>query len=67
MILLQGVSTRRYGLRGLVISTKRSRQTPVWGPAPPHPTAPGVIRVPYPSYGPSDYAQPQFMEFVPTS
>jgi len=54
-------------LRGLVISTKRSRQTLVWGPAPPHPTAPRVIRVSYPSYGPSDYAQPQFMEFVPTS
>jgi len=28
------------------------------GSAPPHPTAPGVIRMPYPSYGPFDSTQP---------
>jgi len=33
--------------------------------APTHPTAPGVIRVPYPSYDPSDLTQPKFMEFIP--
>jgi hypothetical protein len=38
-------------MRGPIISTKRSKQTPVRGPAPPHPPTSGVIRVPYPIYG----------------
>jgi len=64
--LLQGVPARRYGIRGPVISNERPKQTPVRGPAPSHPTAPGVIRVPYPNYGPSGSSQPKFMEFIPT-
>jgi len=63
---LQGVPTRRYDIREPVISNERPKQTPVRGPAPSHPTAPGVIRVPYPNYGPSGSSQPNFMEFIPT-
>jgi len=50
---LQGVPARRYSIRGSVISNERPKQTPVRGPAPSHPTASDVIRVPYPNYGPS--------------
>jgi len=46
------MSTRRYGLRGPLISTDRPKQTSARGPAPQNPAAPGVITVPYPSYGP---------------
>jgi len=53
-------------MRGLVISTERPKQTPIMGLAPQNPTAPGVIRVSYPSYGQSGSTQPQFMEFNPT-
>jgi len=53
-------------MRWPIFSTETSKQTPVRGPAPPHPTALGVIRAPYPSYGPSGSTQPQFMEFIPT-
>jgi len=52
------VGTRRYGIRGPVISTEKSTQTPVKGTTPPHPTAPEVIRMSYPSYGPSDSTKP---------
>jgi len=45
-------------MREPVISTEKSTQTPVRGPAPPHPTTPGVIRMPYPSYGPPGATQP---------
>jgi len=45
---------------------ERPKQTPVRGLAPSHPTAPSVIRVPYPNYGPSGSSQPKFMEFIPT-
>jgi len=38
----------------------------VRGSAPAHPTVPDVIRVPYPSYGPSGSTQSKFMEFIPT-
>lgn len=65
-LLLQGVPARRYGIIGPVISNERPKQTPVRGPAPSHPTAPGVVRVPYPNYGPSGSSQPKFMEFIPT-
>jgi len=36
------------------------------GPAPTHPTAPGVIRVSYPGYSPSGLTQPKFMKFIST-
>jgi hypothetical protein len=36
---------------GPVISIERSKQTGVRGSAPPHPTAPRTVRVPYLSYG----------------
>ena len=63
----QGVAPRRYGLRGPVLSADRQKQTPMRGPAPAHPTPAGIIRVPYPTYGPSDSTQPtEFMEFIPT-
>jgi len=65
-MLLQGVTTRRYDIRGSIIPNERSKQTPVRGPAPTHPTAHGLIRVPYPSYGPSCSTQPKFMEFIST-
>jgi len=39
-------------MRGPIISTERSKQTPVRSPTPPHSTAPEIIRVLYPSYGP---------------
>jgi len=63
----QGVAQRRYGLRGPVLSADRPKQTPMRGPAPAHPTPAGIIRVPYPTYGPSGSTQPtKFMEFIPT-
>jgi len=49
-----------------VISNDIHKQTPVRVSAPQNPTAPGVIRVPYPSYGLSVSTQPQYMEFIPT-
>ena len=52
------VGTRRYDIREPVISTEESTQTPVKRTAPPHPTAPEVIRMSYTSYGPSDSTQP---------
>jgi len=45
-------------MRGPVISTEKSTQTPLRGPAPPHTTAPEVIRMTYPSYGSSGSTQP---------
>jgi len=45
-------------MRGPVILTKKSTQTPMRGPAPPHPIAPGVIRMSYPTYGSSGSTQP---------
>jgi len=60
------MSRRRYGLTRLVISNDRHKQTPVRGPAIQNLTAPGVIRISYPSYGPSASTQPQYMEFIPT-
>jgi hypothetical protein len=63
---LQGVITRRYVIRGPIISNERPKQTLVRGPAPAHPTTPGVIKVPYSSYGPSSSTQHKFMEFIPT-
>jgi hypothetical protein len=63
---LQGVATRRYDIRGPIISNERPKQTPMRSPASTHPTAPSVIRVPYPSYGPSGSTQPKFMEFIST-
>jgi len=56
----------RYGMREPIISTERSKQTPVRDPAPLQTTTPRIIRVPYPNYGPYRYTQPQFMEFIPT-
>jgi len=53
-------------MRGPQISNGRHKQTLVRGPTPQNPTAPGVIRVSYPSYGPSASTQPQYMEFIPT-
>ena len=54
----QSVAPRRYGLKN----------TPMRGPAPAHPTPAGIIRVPYPTYGPSGSTQPtKFMEFIPTT
>jgi hypothetical protein len=64
---LQGVITRRYVNRGPIISNQRPKQTLVRGIVPTHPTAPGVIRVPYLCYGPSGSTQPKFMEFISTS
>jgi len=52
------VGTRRYDIREPVISTEESTQTPVKRTAPPHHTAPEVIRMSYTSYGPSDSTQP---------
>jgi len=43
----------RYGMRGLVISNDMHKQTPLRGPTPQNPTAPGVIRVANPNYGSS--------------
>ena len=43
MNLLQRVSARRHGIREPVISTERSNQTLLRGPAPPHSTTPGVL------------------------
>jgi hypothetical protein len=37
-------------MRGSLISTEKSMQTPVRCSAPPHPIAPRVIRMTYPSY-----------------
>ena len=65
-MLLQGVPARRYGIRGPIISNERPKKTPVRDPAPTHPTAPAVVRVPYPNYGLSGSTQPKFMEFIPT-
>ena len=48
MILFQVMGTRRYNIRGAVFSNDRHKQTPLRGPAPQNPTAPGVIRVPNP-------------------
>ena len=64
--VVAGCSTRRYDIRRPIISNERPKQTPVRGPAPTHPTAPGVIRVPYPNYGPSGSTHSKFMEFIPT-
>lgn len=61
-----GMSTRRYGMRELVISNDMHKQTPLRGPAPQNPTAPGIIRVPNPTYGPYASTQSQYMEFIPT-
>nr|ABD28298.1 hypothetical protein MtrDRAFT_AC147774g9v1 [Medicago truncatula] len=61
----EGVPARRYGIRGPIISNERPKQTPM-RVLHQHPTAPGVIRVPYPNYGPSSSTQPKFMEFIPT-
>jgi len=66
LILFQGMSTRKYGMRGPVISNDRHKQTPLRGPAPQNPTAPRVIRVSNPNYGPSTSTQLQYMEFIPT-
>jgi len=63
---LQGVTTRRYDIRGPIILNERPKQTPMRGTAPAHPTAPDIIRVPYPSYGPSCLTQPKVMKFIPT-
>jgi len=55
LILFQGMSTRKYGMRG-----------PLRGPTPQNQTAPRVIRVSNPNYGSSTSTQPQYMEFIPT-
>ncbi|AES82444.2 hypothetical protein MTR_7g112850 [Medicago truncatula] len=60
------MSTRRYDIRGLVISNDMHKQTPLRGPAPQNPIALGVVRVPNPNYGSSASTQPQYMEFIPT-
>jgi hypothetical protein len=64
-ILLQGVSIRRYGTRGSIILIERSKQTPVRGLAPAHPTTPGLIRVSYPGYGlnPNSWSLSQHQNF----
>jgi len=63
----QGVAPRRYSLREPVLSTDMPKQTPMRGPALARPTPAGIIRVPYPTYGPPGSTQPnKFMEFVPT-
>ena len=56
----------RYVMRGPVISNDVHKQTPLRGPTPQNSTAPGVIRVANPNYGPSASTQPQYMEFIPT-
>ena len=58
--------TRRYGMREPVISNDMHKQTPLRGPTPQNPNAPGVIRVANPNYGPSASTQPHYMEFIPT-
>jgi len=63
-MLLQGVPARRYDIKRPIISNEGPKQTPVRGHAPTHPTALGVIRVPYPNYGPSGSTQSKFMEFI---
>ncbi|AES61188.2 hypothetical protein MTR_1g079860 [Medicago truncatula] len=63
-VVYQGVAPRRYDLRRPIFSDDRPKQTPMRGPAPGHPTPPGIIRVPYPTYGPPGSNQPQFMEFI---
>jgi len=65
-MLLHGVTTRRYDIRGPITSNERPKQTRMRGPAPTHPTAPGVIRVSYPGYSPSGLTQPKFMKFIST-
>jgi len=45
LILLQGVSTGKYCMRGSVTSTERSKETPLRDPAPPHPTVFEVFRI----------------------
>ncbi|KEH20981.1 hypothetical protein MTR_8g096290 [Medicago truncatula] len=60
------ISTRRYGMRGPVISNDMHKQTPLRDLAPQNPTGPGVIRVSNPNYGSSASTQPQYMEFIPT-
>jgi len=67
--LIENVVARCYykevDIKGPIILNERPKKTPVRGPVPARPTAPGVIRVPYPSYDPSDLTQPKFMEFIP--
>jgi len=53
-------------MREPVVSNDGHKQTPLRGPTPQNPTAPGVIKVPNPNYGPSASTQPQYMEFIPT-
>ncbi|AES68634.2 hypothetical protein MTR_3g010980 [Medicago truncatula] len=60
------MSTRRYGMRGPMISNDMHKQTPLRGPAPQDPTALGVIRILNPNYGSSASTQPQYMEFIST-
>jgi len=64
-MLLQGVPAKRYDIRRPIISNERSKQTPVRGLAPTHPTDLGIIRVPYPNYGLSGSTQSKFVEFIP--
>jgi len=54
------------GGRGPIISNERPKQIPMRGFAQAHPITPSVIRVPYPSYGPSSLTRPKFMELIPT-
>jgi len=51
-------------MRGPIISTERSKQTPTRGHARAQITTLGIIRVPYLDYGSSRSTQPQFMEFI---
>ncbi|AET03253.2 hypothetical protein MTR_8g066620 [Medicago truncatula] len=60
------MSTRRYGMRGPMISNDIHKQTLLRGHAPQDPTALGVIRISNPNYGSSASTQPQYMEFIPT-
>jgi len=60
------MGTKRYGMRGLVISNDRHKQTPLKSHSPQNSTASGVIRVSNPNYGSSTSTQPQYMEFIPT-
>jgi len=63
----QGVAPRRHGLRGPILLADRPKQTPMRGPTLAHPTPAGIIRAPYPTYGPPGSTQPiKFMEFIPT-
>jgi len=68
--LIENVVARCYykevDIKGPIILNERPKKTPVRGPVPARPTAPGVIRVPYPNYGPSGSNQPKFMEFIST-